>query len=406
MTDDPADRDHLTALADLAPQLWEDVVLQTVRDTHGAIADRAFGLIPGAQPVRAVHDGVAGLVYGALTVATRGTRRAAGRMARATAAGREPDLLERSATWRTAVAILNGIIGDLLEEQGNPLALGMTVRDAARDVPLDPDALAAAYPDATRRVAVMVHGLVENDESWAFKADTRLVTYPDVLRVAGVTPVTLRYNSGRHISSNAADLDVLLETLVRVWPQPVEELVLIGHSLGGLVIMGAGDRARAAGHVWPSLTRQVITLGTPHGGAPLEKIANAGSWLLSAVPEMAPFGAILRRRSAGIKDLRHGYLNDEDWEGLDADALRSARGRSAGGIGEAQHHVVGATLGAAHGHAASISLGDLLVRWGSASAAGHEWAEIASITHLGSTDHFELLNHPDVGELLTRILTP
>jgi pimeloyl-ACP methyl ester carboxylesterase len=394
------DDDRITALADLATQMWEEVVLDTARSTHTAIADHVFDLVPGSDLPRQLHDGVAGVVYGVLGRATRGTRTVATAVARATARTRDPDLLERSAAWRRTIAILNGVIGDLLEEQGNPLALPMSVRVDDHDVPLDPGALAQAFPTAGGRVAVLLHGLVENDESWDHKVAERQTTYPTVLAEGCVTPVVLRYNTGRHISANASDLDLLLDQLIRTWPVPVTEVILIGHSMGGLVIRGAGELARVRSSAWPSLTRHVVMLGTPHGGAALEKVANAGSWLLAAVPQMAPFSTVLRRRSAGIKDLRHGYLRDEDWADVDPDAWRSERAGHVDGIGEAAHHVVGATLGPTHGHAASHVLGDLMVRWGSATAATHVWAEAATVTHLGSTNHFALLNHPAVVELL------
>ena len=45
---------------------------------------------------------------------------------------------------------------------------------------------------------------------------------------------------------------------------------------------------------------------------------------LYALPETRMLGAFLRRRSAGIRDLRHGSLVDEDWRGRDPSALRAA----------------------------------------------------------------------------------
>lgn len=393
--------DHVDGLGDLAPQLWEEVVLSTVRDTHEAVAGRVFGLVPAAEPVKAVHDGVAALVYGLLVGATRATRRVAVAVARATGGVRDPELLERSAAWRLAVAILNGVIGDLLEEQDNPLAIPMAVRVEARDVPRTREGLAAAFPHARDRIAVLLHGLVEHDESWWFKADERPVTYPDVLAAHGVSPVLVRYNTGRHISDNAADLSDLLEDLVQAWPVPVREVLLVGHSMGGLVIRGAGEHARIHGAAWPRSVRHVVMLGSPHLGAPLEKVANAGAWLLSAVPEARPFGTVLRRRSAGIKDLRHGYLSAADWQDRDPDAWRSEVAGQVGPLGTAVHHPVAATLGPDPHHPLSRLLGDLLVLWGSAGAEGHEWAREARVTHVGAADHFALLNHPIVAELLS-----
>jgi hypothetical protein len=60
-----------------------------------------------------------------------------------------------------------------------------------------------------------------------------------------------------------------------------------------------------------------VFLATPHHGAPMER---GGAWLqllLGVTPYTAPFGRLGRIRSAGITDLRHGSLVDEDWVGRD-----------------------------------------------------------------------------------------
>jgi triacylglycerol lipase len=401
--------DLVEGVADLAPRLAEEVVLWTARDTHRAVAARVFRLVPGSAPARAVHDALAGAVYGVLGAAARGVRTAGVAAARRSSARgvRAPDLLERSRRWRFARAVVNGVVGDLLEAEGNPLAIPTAVRapiaGALANVPLDRGSLAAAFPAATGRVAVLLHGLVESDESWDHRAAARGGTYDHVLAAAGVTTVRLRYNTGRRIAANAASLDLLLEDLVAAWPAPVEELLLVGHSMGGLVILGAGEAARVRGAAWPSLVRHVVCLGTPHAGAALEQVANAGAWLLWAVPEARAFGAVLRRRSAGIKDLRRGYLLDGDWAGADPDGWRSPPGADVGPLGDAAHHLVAAALGPTERHPTSRLLGDLLVHHGSATAAGRAWAEAATVLLAAPADHFALLNHPDVAALLSRL---
>ena len=67
---------------------------------------------------------------------------------------------------------------------------------------------------------------------------------------------------------------------------------------------------------------QIVFLGTPHHGAPLERAGNWIDILLGATPYAAPFARLGKVRSAGITDLRHGNLLDEDWGGRD----RFARG--------------------------------------------------------------------------------
>lgn len=388
--------------ADLLPQLVDTVVLGTVRDTHAAVAARVFDAVPMSWPVQVVHDGIAGATYGMLSAVTGGARAGAGALARALA-HRGPEIPDTRAVRRGS-AILNGVLGDLLEVQDNGLAISMAVRVGARDVPLTAASLATAFPAASSRLVVFLHGLVENDESWTSEMDGRETTYPDTVVDAGLTPVLIRYNSGRRISHNAADLSHLLADLVALWPVDVTELILVGHSMGGLVIRGAGEHARRGDLRWPELTSNVLMLGTPHTGAALERVANAGAWLLSAVPESAAFGAILRRRSVGIKDLRHGYVTDDDWVDADPDGWHSRRAGQRQGVGDAAHHNVAATLGPTDRHIASRALGDLMVHWGSGTGAGHEWARTATFTHLGSTNHFGLLNHTAVTKMLKQML--
>ena len=89
--------------------------------------------------------------------------------------------------------------------------------------------------------------------------------------------------------------------------------------MGGLVARSACHR----GGAWTGRVRHVISLGTPHMGAPLEQAVHAMSAALHLAPETRPFARFLRRRSAGIRDLRRGSLVDEDWRDQDPDALRA-----------------------------------------------------------------------------------
>jgi pimeloyl-ACP methyl ester carboxylesterase len=131
-------------------------------------------------------------------------------------------------------------------------------------------------------------------------------------RDLGFTPVYLHYNSGRHVSANGRGLAGELERLLGAWPQRVERLVLLGHSMGGLVARSAVHHAAAAGLRWPRRLDALVCLGTPHHGAPLER---AGHWIdvvLDATPYAAPLARLGQVRSAGITDLRHGILLDDE----------------------------------------------------------------------------------------------
>jgi pimeloyl-ACP methyl ester carboxylesterase len=223
-----------------------------------------------------------------------------------------------------ARAVVNGLFGDALAARGSSLAIPLTFRTSTGDeLPVDRRGLRESLPDAGPELCVMVHGLMSSESVWRFGADG--LTYGDLLaREHGVTPVYVRYNTGRHISTNGRDLATRLQQLVRAWPVRVREITLIGHSMGGLVIRSAchygrhsatvADRLRRRGP-WPGKVRRVVLLGVPNHGASLEAIANLTSAALWSVPVPPTrlLGAGLDQRSEGIKDLRWGAVLDEDW---------------------------------------------------------------------------------------------
>ena len=116
-----------------------------------------------------------------------------------------------------------------------------------------------------------------------------------------------------------------MESLVRAWPYPIERLAIVGHSMGGLVARSAFHYGTLAGHTWPKRLADLFFLGTPHFGAPLER---AGAWvdyLVGISPYTAPFARLGKARSAGIKDLRHGDVRDEDWQAPASQGARATR---------------------------------------------------------------------------------
>jgi triacylglycerol lipase len=253
-----------------------------------------------------------------------------------------------------------------------------------------------------------VHGLCENDESWSNGSTANGTTYGD--RIAAETdgtPVFVRYNTGLHISENGLHLDHLVQQLVASWPVPVTRITLVGHSMGGLVARAATNHATATGQTWQHLVRDVICLGTPHTGANLEKAAHLGARLLRFWPESTPIGAILDQRSAGIVDLRHGYITRDEWEGQDLTARWGLDRIAAAPLPRAEYHFVASTLGASQRHPLSSALGDLLVHFSSATGVGRSGPVVdgATFEYLASAHHFALLNHPRIGDWIVEWLS-
>ena len=267
---------------------------------------------PIGKPQEGRAGGIAGLVYGAV----RGTTRAVGGGIDVALAMLAPMLGEGNA-WpgrNQLLAALNGVLGDYLEQTGNPLAIPMQIRSEGQALELERAALAQRFPDAGGRLLLLVHGLCMNDLQW--KRDGH--DHGEILsRELGCTPLYLNYNSGRHVSTNGREFAGLLERLVAQWPVPVSEVTIIGHSMGGLVARSAVRIAQQDGHAWTRRLRNLVFLGTPHHGAPLER---GGHWvdvILGVSPYTAAFNRLGRVRSAGITDLRHGSLLDSDWQGRD-----------------------------------------------------------------------------------------
>ncbi|HEY2015323.1 MAG TPA: hypothetical protein VGH38_17565 [Bryobacteraceae bacterium] len=221
----------------------------------------------------------------------------------------------RPAPERDAIlAALNGVMGDYLAAAGNPLAISMGLRRKGRALSLETPALAAAIPHAGRKLIVLIHGLCMNDRQWTRKGHNHGTA---LARDLGYTAIHLHYNSGLHISTNGQDFARMLENLVGQWPVPVEEIVILAHSMGGLVSRSAVHYATAAGHKWPGRLRKMIFLGAPHHGTPLERLGNAMTAGLHLSPYTDAFARLGEIRSSGITDLRYGNLLEEDWCGRD-----------------------------------------------------------------------------------------
>ena len=375
-----------------------------IHEVHQSIADRAFRAVgPAGRPVQAVHDTIAGLSYGSVRVALGLGALAVGGVAALRANGRD---LDTARAGRVAQAILNGAHGDLVAREAPALAPAMSIRVSGRAVPPVTAALLQTFPDVTGRLAVFLHGLTETEDSWGYGAEKHhgdaTVTYGSQLqRDLGLTPVYLRYNTGLHISENGRSLDALLAALVDAWPLPVQDVVLIGHSMGGLVARSALHQAGSGttdARGWTHLVRDTVTLGSPHLGAPLERGVHRLTAQLTRLPETRPLARLLTLRSVGIKDLRRGTLVEADWTGRDLDAVTPGEHTHVPLHDGARHFVVLATLSRNPAGRVADLLGDLLVTPRSATGDTGDDERLAfppdHVHRIGGLHHFDLLDHP------------
>lgn len=335
---------ELRALGTVAGDYLDEGV-SLVEGVHRAVAKRT--------PAGNAHEAIAAGVYTGLRSAGRAAGEAAGR---ALAASRfeEPTSTPRGAAL---VGALNGLIGDRLENEGSELALEMSFH------PPVPDPVPA-------RLAVFVHGLGESETAWRLGGRD---PYGARLREdLGYEPLYLRFNTGLPIADSGRRLATLLHA--RLGRHDVEEIVLVGHSMGGLVARHACRAAAEAGQPWVNAVSHAVCLGAPVGGAPLAKAVKGASAALGLVAETAPFGRFLDLRSEGIRDL-----------------CLTCEAPAHHGAGA---HYATATITADPRHPVGWALGDLLVRSGSASGGS------AEARHFGGRSHFALLNDPEVYEAL------
>jgi len=188
----------------------------------------------------------------------------------------------QSAEREAIISALNGVIGDWLAHTHSPLAVDMQLRRAG----------------AGPKVVVLVHGSAMSDRQWLRRSHDHGAA---LARDDGWAPVYVRYNSGLPIAENGRKLARLLDELA-----DSRDIALIGHSMGGLVARSACHAAEVEGRVWRTKLRTLVTLGSPHLGAPLERAGNLVEILLPISSYSEPLARLGKIRSKGITDLRHG----------------------------------------------------------------------------------------------------
>lgn len=376
-----------------------------IHEFHRAISDMPFNAMPavpgvkeGSQGTRVIHDGITDGVYGvikgiggalfkqadvALKLAERNFQPAT-----QTAVAITPPAIARD----NVVSAISGLIGDAMLQERNPLRVKLGFYREGHRTLLSAPVLEAAYPDATGKLVIFIHGLCCNEHSWRLYAEQH-TPYGEQLKAKGYTPLYVRYNSGLHISLNGRTLARQMDKLVSIWPVPVKEVVLIGHSMGGLVARSAAYKAAKSNMTWPNKVSHILCLGTPHTGAPLEQFVHAATPVLEAFPLSRPLAKVLAVRSEGIRDLRHGFVADEHWKKRTAEERNADARTEIPRLPTVKYHFIGSSIGIDEHHWLGKAIGDGLVKLPSSTA--RELADADTAT-LYSAHHMQLLNHPAI----------
>ncbi|WP_296445719.1 esterase/lipase family protein [Rhodoferax sp. UBA5149] len=320
-----------------------------------------------------------------------------------------PDTRAGTPEREAVLAALNGVMGDRLAASHNPLATAMTLRYQGEALNWQ---AAPSMPDAKGKVLLLIHGLCMNDLQWHAQHKGQAVDHGEALASnLGYTPVYLRYNSGLHTSQNGHELSALLEQLVTHWPTPIEELTVVAHSMGGLLTRSAFHDAKQAGMRWPHFLKNIVFLGTPHHGAPLERAGNWVDVILGSTPYSAPFAKLGQLRSAGITDLRYGHVLDVDWQGHDR-FHRQPDSRQIVPLPQGiACYAIAATMAPKRGALADRLIGDGLVPLHSALGQHDDPRRNLVFAKTSQwivyrTGHMALLSSPEVTQQMLHWLTP
>jgi len=256
------------------------------------------------------------------------------------------------------LSVLNGVIGDYLEEKENPLKITMQFRHKSKSIKLDSENIRAVYPNINGKILLMVHGSCMNDIQWTRQNHNHGKIVAEELNK---TLIYLNYNSGIHISSNGQNLNNSLEELVQNWPVPIEELVIVAHSMGGLVTRSALYYGEQHEKNWTKHLKKVVFLGTPHHGSYIERTGNYLDLILESIPYAKPFARLGKIRSAGVTDLRYGNLIDEDWKNNDRFEIKNDQRKIIKLSKQIEFYSIAAVIGNKTAPLSTQVLGDTLV---------------------------------------------
>ncbi len=362
-------------------------LVEPVEGMHRIISQRVFRYLgPLGSSLRSpYHVSVSG-VYEAIRKTAHVVGNGAGAVVSARTEAHAP--ISESPTASRVQAAVNALWGDGLEAEGNALAVALSVRDpAAREIPVSRESLAAAHPDATPHMVVLLHGLGQTEHRWQSSPLDGGPSVYESIADAGLSPVMVRYNTGLPVARAGEEVAALLESLYRCWPVADPHVSFVGFSMGGLVARSAMSAGFAAGHGWPVHVRHVVSVGTPHHGSTVEQGVSLASWALRLPRTSRPLARFLDGRSAGIKDLGDGAGIARAW------AEAGAPFPAGGGSLAPQHHFVAAVITGHIAHPLGALVGDLIVRV--ASATGPALAT-DNVHVLGGRRHFDLLADRDV----------
>lgn len=296
-------------------------------------------------------------------------------------------------------AILNGVFGDYLAQNNNPLAIDMGFYHNLRRLQLNAS-LVSQLTDMSisNKVVVLIHGLTNLETVWNFdnaqKANTNHENYGTKLQAEfGYTPFFLRYNSGLPTTQNGEHLSEQLERLVEHYPMPIDDLVLVGFSMGGLLSRYAQKSGARTNKKWLNALSKCIYIGSPHEGSPIEKAGFIVGEIIRHIPldHVNVWADWADLRSQGIKDLKLGLKDTSTKTEQTCESFTQ----------HAEHYFISGSIGKENGVPETL-LGDSLVRRSSALPASKP--ANSHYAHFEQIPHIPLAHSPIVYEKISEWL--
>ena len=309
-------------------------------------------------------------------------------------------------SWANLIrSILNGVVGDYLAKENNPLAIEMAFYHQDQALDLN-DSLAQqihneSEKSLSNKITVLVHGLTNLETVWDFKSDPWPEDVPQetikkdnyglrIQKAYGYTPFYLRYNTGLSIKENGEKLNALLCQLKASYPIEIDEIVLMGFSMGGLLARSAQQIAQDTQAQWIKKLSNCYYIGTPHEGSPFEKFGHLTSSIVRLMPReyISHWADWIDVRSEGIQDLKHGLLNlqhADEKQTPDQDDPYEQSARCGSFYVGAQHHFISGALSENKDSLVNKFFGDSLVR--------HASANPISAPEDSKSAHFDGISH-------------
>ncbi len=309
------------------------------------------------------------------------------------------DLLKnaRTKTEEKLLPVLNGIAGDVLEENMDARAIKMSFRFDYEDVGIEELSKFYDFEDK-KPVCILIHGLFGDEYMWKKLPDEKKNKIGDILeKQLDANILYLRYNTGLHISENGRSLSNLLERFVKQYRSG--NIHLIGHSMGGLLIRSAGYYADIQQQEWNRKVKNIFLIGVPNEGSYVAQIAEFVNKVFRKVDISKDelVSKFLDIRSNGIKDLAYAYLTDEDWLNAKEKPEQKTRVRPLKGV---KYFLIAGTLG--KNKMLSTYFGDGLVGSQSAISENIETNFFTNVSHkvFENEDHISLLSSLNVAEYI------